>query len=240
MYKFLYYLSAIGENMLNDKLSILKENLLYIHKNINMDFDIILNCYDDDITKIQNMIHSFHFLNKIMIHKKKGRLVELWESNPYHGMISKYDYILYIMDDVLINNLDMKEFIDIKKKHKISFLSPKIMGGTWEYMRNRDNVLGFSNRIEIFCLLFDKDDFIKFMDINDIENPHTWGVDLLLGYFNIKSAICYKFMATHMLPSNTDGGKACSEMNNYLMKHGFANAGQVYDSFTDVYLTIEI
>ena len=67
MYKFLYYLSAIGENMLNEKLSILKDNLLYIHKNINMDFDIILNCYDDDISKIQNMIHSFPFLNKSRI-----------------------------------------------------------------------------------------------------------------------------------------------------------------------------
>ena len=145
------------------------------------------------------------------------------------------------MDDVLINNLNISEFIEIKNKYEISFLSPKVIGGTWNYMRNHnDNILGFSNRVEIFCLLFNKDDFNKYMDINDIENPHTWGVDLLLGHFKIKSAIYYKFMVTHVLKSDTKRETALYEMNKYLMKHGFLHMGQIFDSYADVYSTIEI
>jgi len=199
----------------------------------------MINCYDDD-TEILTLLNTMPFLNKIMIHKKKGRLVELWKSNPYHELISSYDYILYIMDDILINDLDIREFIDIKNKYEISFLSPKVLDSTYEYMRKYDNVLGFSKRIEIYCLLFNKDDFNKFMEINDIENPHTWGIDLLLGYFNIKSAIYYKFVVTHMLPSTTNGIQATYEMNKYLAKHGFSNAMQVLQFYPDVYSTIEI
>lgn len=240
-YKFLYYLSAIGQTNLDIKLAILKNNLNHIYKHINTSFDIMLNCYDDDITEIQTFLNSFDFLNEKIIHKKKGRLVELWLSNPHHDLVSNYDYILYIMDDVLIHNIDINEFINIKNKYEISFLSPKIIGGDWEYMKKHDgNILGFSYRIEIFCLLLTPADFAKFMDISDIENTHTWGIDLLLGHFNIKSAIYYKFKATHILPSTTNRSIAGHEMIKYLNKHGFSNTAHVCSTFTDIYSAIEV
>ena len=245
-YKFLYYLSAIGESNLDKKLEILKENLFYLHESFQTNFDIMLNCYDTNISKIEDFLSSIHFLKNIIIHKKKGRLVELWKTNPHHHLISNYDYILYIMDDVLISNLNMNELIHIKKKYEISFLSPKVVGGSWEYMRNQnDNVLAFSNMIEFFCLLFDKNDFYKFMDIHDIENIHTWGVDLLLGHFGIKSAIYFKFYVTHMLVSTTaDGTKendlAFGEMNKYIKKHGFSSHTEILEKYSNIYSTITI
>lgn len=238
---FIYYLAAIGNPHLDIKLDILKHNLYNIFNNIKIPFDIMLNCYEDDIALIQNMLKSLSFIKKIIIYKKKGRLVELWHTNPYHDLLKKYNYIFFILDDVKIQNMDILELIAIKKKYYIQFLSPKVIGGTWDYMRKYDkNILAFANNIEIFCLLFDYHDFNKFISINDIENTHTWGVDLILGFYNIKSAIYYKFSVEHMLPSNTDGGKAGHEMHVYLNKRGFKSVAEINEKYKPIYKTIEI
>lgn len=245
-YKFLYYLSAIGQGNLDKKFKILKNNLFYLQENFQSSFDIMINCYDNNTTKLEQFLSKIDFLKNIIIYNKKGRLVELWKTNPHHDLISNYDYILYIMDDVLITNLNMSELIHIKEKYDISFLSPKVLGGSWEYMRNQnDNVLAFSNMIEFFCLLLNKNDFCQFMDIHDIENTHTWGVDLLLGHFGIKSAIYYKFCVNHMLVSTTgDGTKenilAFDEMNKYIKKHGFTSHDEILQKYPNIYSTITI
>lgn len=238
---FIYYLAAIGSPNLDIKLDILKNNVIAIFNNIRKSFDIMFNCYEEDETPILNMLKSLSFIDKIIMHKKKGRLVELWFSNPHHDLLKKYSYIFFTLDDVKINHIDIFELIAVKKKYYINFLSPKVVGGTWDYMRKHDNnVLAFANNIEIFCLLFNYNDFNKFLAINDIDNPHTWGTDLLLGYYNIKSAIYYKFEVHHMLPSNTDGGIAGHEMHIYLNKRGFKSVAEVNEKYKPIYKTIQI
>jgi hypothetical protein len=141
----------------------------------------------------------------------------------------------------LVDNLDLLELIAVKKKYYINFLSPKVIGGTWDYMRKfSDNTLAFANNIEIFCLLFSYQDFNKFISINDIENTHTWGTDLLLGYYNIRSAIFYKSVVNHMLPSNTEGGIAGHQMHVYLNKRGFKSVAEVNARYKPIYKTIQI
>ena len=216
---FLYYLSAIGSPDLEIKLEILSHNLLYLYNNLNYSYNIIVNIYDDDATQIEKLLNSFTFLNNIFIHHKKGRLVELWKTNPYHNLINNYDYILYNLDDIKIEKMDIHELIDVKNKYSIEFLSPKVLYATHPYMYNQnDNILAFANKIEIYTLLLTSTDFFKFMDINDIENTHTWGIDLVLGYFNIKSAIYFKFDVSHQLVSNTNKDIADFQMQNYLKK----------------------
>jgi hypothetical protein len=241
-YNFLYYLAAFGENNIDEKINILKHNLFYLYNNIQKKFDIMLNCYDNDTVKIESFLCSIPFLMKIIIHKKKGRLVELWKTNPYHTLIHNYDYILYILDDVKITNLDISQMIHIKNTYSIEFLSPKVLGGTWDYMRNQsDNILAFANKMELFCLLLNESDFNKFMDINDIENTYTWGVDMLLGHFKIKSAVYFKFVVNHMLPSETHGGKAGHYMHQYLNKHGFSTMDELGKQYPlAIYKTIEV
>jgi len=238
---FIYYLAAIGSPDLDVKLDILKNNLNQIYNNIKIPFDIMLNCYDNDSSQINTMLKSIPFISNIIIYKNKGRLVELWYSNPYHHLLQKYNYIFFILDDVKIDNMDILELIAVKKKYYINFLSPKVIGGTWDYMRLHDNnTLAFANNIEIFCLLFDYYDFTKFISINDVENSHTWGVDLLLGYYNIKSAIYYKYSVYHMLPSNTDGGIAGHQMHVYLNKRGFKSVAEVNARYKPIYKTIQV
>ena len=233
---FLYYLSAIGSPDLDTKLEILSHNLQYLYKNLNYSYDIMLNIYDEDSTKIENLLKSFYFLNNIIIHKQKGRLVELWKSNPHHHLIKNYDYILYNLDDVKIEKLDINELIDIKKKYSIEFLSPRVIGGTWDYMQNQnENILGFANKIEIFTLLLNSNDFFKFIDINDIENAHTWGIDLLLGFYNIKSAIYCKFYVNHLLESKTNTDIASAEMHKYLLKYEIDYSSLTDDIYPAIY-----
>jgi hypothetical protein len=222
--RLLYYLSAIGTPRLDIKINILKNNLLHIYKNINSNFDIIINCYNEDDTQIEKEINQsvFPFLENIYIHKKKGILVELWYTNPHHKVLPNYDYILYNMDDVEFTNINILELIEIKNKYQIAFLSPKIIGSSHKYMNmHESNVLAFSKRIEIYTLLLSYKDFLKFLSINSIKNKHTWGVDKILGFLNIKSAICYKFESVHRLPSSSDPSKAMHEMTEYLKSYGF-------------------
>jgi hypothetical protein len=238
---FIYYLAAIGSPYLDIKLDILKHNLMNIYENIRIPFDIFVNCYDDDSKPIHELLNSLTFIRNVIFHNKKGRLIELWYNNPYHSQLKKYEYIFFCLDDVKIQNIDLLELIAVKKKYYINFLSPKVIGGTWDYMRKfSDNTLAFANNIEIFCLLFNYQDFNKFISINDIENTHTWGTDLLLGYYNIRSAIFYKSVVNHMLPSNTEGGIAGHQMHVYLNKRGFKSVAEVNARYKPIYKTIQI
>ena len=136
-YNYLYYLAAIGENNLDKKIDILKHNLFCLYYNIQKKFDIMLNCYDDDTTKIEIFLRSIPFLTNIIIHKKKGRLVQLWKTNPHHHLIANYNYILYILDDVKILNWNIHELIYIKNKYSIAFLSPKVLGDLGLYEKSK-------------------------------------------------------------------------------------------------------
>lgn len=240
---FLYYLAAIGSPNMDIKLDILKHNVTNIYNNIQVPFDIMLNCYDDGdtCTNIKKMLSLLPFLNNVIIHEKKGRLVELWHTNPYHTLLNQYHYVFYILDDVKINNIDIYELINIKNTYAIDFLSPKVIGGTWDYMRNQeDHILALANNIELFCLLLTPRDFHKFINIHDIENSYTWGVDLLLGHFKIKSAICFSFSVHHMLPSTTDGGIAGGQMHDYIRKHGYQSVSQINEKYPPIYKTISL
>ena len=237
---FIYYLAAIGNPYLNYKIKILKHNLCFIFNNIKKPYDIVINCYDDCTLLIETMLNSLSFIRNIFIHNKKGILVELWHTNPHDDILKNYENIFFILDDVKIINVDIINLILIKKTFNISFLSPKVIGGTWDYMRKyNNNVIGFANNIEIFCLLFYYNDFMKFMSINDIDNPWIWGVDLLLGYHNIKSAVYYKFCVKHMLPSNSNHGIAGGQMARYINKRGFKSVNDVNAKYKPIYKIIQ-
>ena len=128
--KLLYYLPAFGNNNLEIKYNILIHNLYYIYNKINKPFDICINFYtiSDDI-KVK--LKSLSFINELYIYEKEGGiLTELFLTNPYNIYISNYDYVLFVLDDVKIMDLDLKNMIEIKEKYNIEILSPKILKST--------------------------------------------------------------------------------------------------------------
>ena len=236
--KFLYYLAAIGNPDFETKVTILKNNLDCIFKDINNNFDILINCYDNvNITSVINKC-SISFLNNIYINYKPGKLVELWNNNPYHVYLTNYDYILFILDDIEIENINIRELIKIKTQYNIEFISPRVENSTWEYMNlYSGSKLGITNRIEIYCFLFNYDDFIKFLSINDIENANIWGVDYIMAHFNIKTAIYYKFNVIHKLKNKSNTVKnydqAIMDMDKFFKKNGYSSREDFLIKFPD-------
>jgi hypothetical protein len=232
--KFIYYLAAIGNPNLDIKIGILKNNLEKIYNDINQNFDIIINCYEEDLS-FNDIITSFNFkfLNNIYIHTKKGVLCELWFSNNYNNKLKDYDYILFMLDDVKILNIDINKLIYIKNKYKIEFLSPKVLKATWPFMKHpKYKNLVITSRVEVYCLLLNNNDFNKFLSLNDINNPYFWGVDYLMSHFDIKTAVFHNNIVEHVIePDKTHHQGAILQMNHFLMKYGYLSDKEIKNKF---------
>ena len=222
MTEFLYYLAAFGSPNVDEKFDILTHNIIYIYNSINSPFDLFVNVYDN--TSFETLInkHRFPFLNNIIIHRQKGILSELWLNNPYHNTFSKYGHILFILDDVKIHNLNIESLINIKQQYNIEFLSPAVRKATWSYMKpQKIKSLVLTHRLEIFCFILKYKDFMKFINLNKIENPNMWGVDYIMSHYKIKCAIYNKCVVEHMFKSASDHLSAINQMDKYFKYHGF-------------------
>jgi hypothetical protein len=238
--KLLYYLAAFGNNNLDIKYNILIHNLNYIYNRTNEPFDICINFYT--ITEdIKVKLRSLSFINELYIYEKEGAvLTELFLTNPHNIHISNYDYVLFILDDVKIINLDLKNMIEIKEKYKIEILSSKILKSTHEFMTHGKH-LTITNAIEVYLLLLTPADLIKFFSLHTIKNKWMWGVDLLFGYYKIKAGILHTCEAEHVLPSNSNRYEASQLMDNYFKTYTkYSTIEQIYSDFPKVIETIEI
>ena len=110
-------------------------------------------------------------------------MTELFLTNPYNNHIQNYDYIIFILDDVRILNIDLLDMIKIKKKHGIKLLSPKVIKSTHSFMNEYEN-LTINNFLEIYFLLLNPKNFYKFISLYNVENKWMWGVDYMYSYYN--------------------------------------------------------
>ena len=215
--RFVYYLAAIGHRGLEVKLNILAKNLNYIYSHLNTNFDIVVNCYNSEDV-VYNFVQQFTFLNKKMFHNKPGVLTELFLTNPHNASLKNYDYILFMLDDVEIQELHLQDMINVKEKYKIDMLSPKVINSTHSFMNSyASHVLTLNNALEVYCLLLKYKDFKRFLSIHTVENKWMWGVDFLFGYFNINTGVYNRSSVKHMLlPSKKNTNNAEKLMRAYL------------------------
>lgn len=232
--KFIYYIASIGNPNLMTKLEILSKNLTYIHLNIKEKFDIILNCYSDH-DLIKKFIGSHYFLSNVYSYNKVGVLTELWMTNPHNQILNSYDYILFMLDDVQIINLDIFKMIQLKNQYCLQILSPKVINATHNYMHNQTyNTLTLNNAVEVYCLLLTPKDFEDYSQLNTIENKWMWGVDMLFGHYNINAGIYYGFEVKHMLPSGSNSLEAFKLGCEYLINRGFKSFSEVEFAYPKV------
>ena len=227
--KFVYYLAAIGHRGLDVKLNILAKNLKYIYSELNTNFDIVINCYNSEDV-INNFMQQFTFINKKMVHNKPGVLTELFLTNPHNAALSAYDYILFMLDDVEIQEMHLRDMIRVKEKYNIEILSPKVINSSHAFMNSYNkNILTLNNALEVYCLLLKYKDFQRFLSIHTLENKWMWGADFLFGYFNIISGVYHKYSVKHMLlPSKKNKNNAERLMWIYLKQVNF------YGSIKDI------
>jgi hypothetical protein len=225
--KLLYYLPAIGYPNLDKKYNILLHNLNYIYNNIKQNFSISINFYDIS-EEIKKTLKDLLFIDTVYIYEKPGILTELFLTNPNNIFISKYDYILFILDDVKIIDIDILAMISIKKQNKIEFLSPKITNSTHSYM-NTNHGLTITNFLEVYLLLLEPKNLLKFFSIHSLENKHMWGVDFMYWYYKIRTGIINDYTANHELPSKSNAKMAEELCNKYLIKATNGKYNNVYE-----------
>lgn len=237
--KLLYYIPAFGEKDIDIKYNILIHNLDYIYNIINEKFDICINFYTIS-DNIKEKLKSIHFIDNIYIYEKEGVLTELFLTNPNNIHIPNYDYILFVLDDVKIHNIDLKNMIEIKEKYKIEMLSSKILKSTWKFM-NAFTDLTINNFLEVYLLLFAPADFTKFCSIHTVKNKWMWGVDFLFGYYNIKVGVLHTCVAEHVLPSKSKHSEAQKLMMDYLRTNTkYTNLNDIKKSFPAIVEAIKL
>lgn len=230
--KLLYYIPSIGGPNLDKKFEYLEYNLNHIHNNIGNNFDIISNNYSD-FDKINNFIGRFSFISNYYNLDKEGILTELWLNNPYNYLIRNYDYVIFVLDDVKIIDLDIEKLIQIKDKYSFNILSPRVINSTHSFMY-RYSCLTINNSLEVYFLLMCPDDFYKYASMNTIENKWMWGVDFLFGFFNLKVGVYNKYNVKHMLKSNSNQTEARKLCDNYINSHGFKTLGHVLRTYPHI------
>jgi len=221
--KFLYYLSCIGNPEFNIKKNILYQNLIYIFYDLKCNFDIIINLYELDenyYNELTTLLESLNFITNKYIYVKKGVLSEVFLTNPYNKYIYNYDYILYILDDVKITNLNLNHMIQIKEQYELEIISPKIINSSHDKWNSLSgNILSINNYLEIYCFLMNPKNIKKFFSLHSIENKWGWGVDLIFGHLNIKVGTYYNCLVEHSLNSMSNQKEGIKCLVEYLGKH---------------------
>ena len=216
--RLLYYIACIGNPDLDIKTEILISNLKYIYGDIQCTFDVCINCYETDETTytiLISIVNGLGFIDNCYCYVKKGVLTELFLTNPHNKIVDNYDYIMFIMDDVKIFDMNLREMVRIKEHLNISVVSPKIINSTYAYMHIHNDVT-INNFLEIYLLVLTPSDFNNFIGLYTIDNRWMWGIDLLFGHFNIKAGILNKFSAIHALPSKSNHMDAQVCLDKYI------------------------
>jgi hypothetical protein len=232
--RLLYYIACIGNPDLDIKTEILISNLNYIYADIQCSFDVCINLYETDESAyaiLHNILNEISFIHHCYVYIKKGVLTELFLTNPHNKFIENYDYIMFIMDDVKICDLQLREMIRIKELLGISVISPKIINSTYEYM-NINTGTTINNFLEIYLVLLTPSDFNRFIGLYTIENRWMWGIDLLFGHFNVKAGLVNKFSAIHSLPSKCNHNDASDCIMTYINTHTqFKELGEIFQMY---------
>lgn len=235
--KLLYYLAAIGPHSYEKKIELFFKNIECIFRDMGDEIstiDVMINMYESNQVFIDSL-YACERIDKIYIHHKKGVLVELWKTNPYHNVIENYDIVLFIFDDIEIEELNLKSMLEVKEKHKLDIISPRVRGASHRWLMDsfqKDEYLLLVNMVEIYMMLITPDVFYRFMEVHDVENKWTWGVDILLGHFGFQCGIYKDACVLHYFPNNRiNNREARKSMIRYIDKHGFDNIQQIKEKY---------
>lgn len=237
--KLLYYLAAIGNHSYDTKINIFFKNITLLANQVkNGTVDVIINMYDKNDSFIQD-ISKCKYIEKHYVHHKKGVLVELWKTNPYHDIIHNYDHILFMYDDVLLTRFNLDNIMLVKNIYQLDIISPKVIGCTHTFLMNNfknNESLFITNAIEIYCILLSPKTFQRYLEIQDIKNKWTWGTDFLLGHFKLKCGVYEQCTANHLFPQKHNNylAEARKCMNTYIKKYGFHSLHDIMAAYSPI------
>ena len=156
--------------------------------NYNRNYDIWVVYYGDD-----NNIYN-KYKNKVdKIWKRKGSKFQNFNYiyKNYYNNLMEYERFFIVDDDIIMNTSDINKLFNISKKYNLSICQPafkeesKISHPITKVVKN--NILRYTNFVEVNTPVFSKDALITFMKYYD-DSLIGWGIDYLYIWANNKDA----------------------------------------------------
>lgn len=202
MEESLYVLiTGFGAPNWEHKVSILKNNLEKICKTKWSKLKITICQYSDNsIYKIpQDLINNYN----IHIIYERGIVGEFIIRHASDELIREYDYIMILLDDVELLEIDFLQMIKYYNDFSFDILSPCLSTDSkfqYNYMITEDNIADIKvvNVCEYFCMLFSTQNFKKYYKHVYPYNPWMWGLDCVLKkHLNLRVGLLNKMTMKH-------------------------------------------
>lgn len=210
--KLFVLVTGFGNNHIEHKFKILSNNIKKIlSKSKDIWRDIIINIvvYEDNyILSINELLNDYIPPNiniNINVIYKKGIVGEFIYTIATPDIISNYDYIMLILDDVeILDNIDWEYLLILKENSESNIISPSMTKTSLLENKNMfvDERNNYNAKIikecEYFCYIMDSSTYInKYYPLLDMDNPWMWGIDLILGLNGIRVCLINSFIVHH-------------------------------------------
>lgn len=194
-------ITGFGTPNWDHKVKILKNNLEKLGKIQWSKLKITVCQYSD---KNMFMIPQ-DLIDKYNIHViyEKGIVGEYIIRHASDELIKEYDYIMLLLDDVELLELDFLKMIKYYNDFSFDILSPCLSTDSkyqYEYMITSPNNVDINvvNVCEYFCLLFSTQNFKKYYIHLYPDNQWMWGLDLVLKkHLQMKVGLLNKMTVKH-------------------------------------------
>jgi len=195
-------ITGFGIPFWDHKINILKHNLEMIHKYPWSKISITICQYSpfDDFQIPTELIDRYH-LNIIY---ETGIVGEFMIKYATKEHLQDYDYVLNILDDVELIQFNWKKALEYIDQFDLDLLSPSMSSDSkiqYNYMLQEPQkhyTLKITSCCEYFCFLAKCNNFQKYHQHLDKNNPWMWGLDLILKkHLNLKVAISNTMIMKH-------------------------------------------
>lgn len=178
-------ISGFGTPHWEHKVEILKNNLEKIHdSNIWKKVHICICQYSDpQLCQIPNELKDKYSIEVIY---EKGIVGEFIHRYASSDRISNYDYILCLLDDIELQQINWNLLTHYVKALEFDLLSPALSRDSkyqYSYMLHEPYNLSsikVTSCCEYFCIFANTRNFKKYYEHVDPKNPWMWGLDLIL------------------------------------------------------------
>ena len=201
--KLLVTIPGIGNNHFDDKKVFLRKNIEIIKNTFTGSVDFLLfNYSDNDFSEFQD--------ENIKIIKERGIIGQYIFNNLKPEYVSKYDYVILMLDDILLSeDFNIDYLVKIYKDNNLNIISPSLSVDSkfsHMFMLNDDkykNSLRIVNFCEYFFYLMDTDSYSKYWNLFDDKTYWLWGIDLCLDIQGFKMGIFNDFKIKHFYISES-------------------------------------
>lgn len=190
---------GFGSPNLQVKKQVLRYNLERIRSYPWSTVSVTICVYDDsDVTDMSDPDITFV--------REKGVVGQFIKRHAPPDVVRTFDYILILLDDVLLQpNVSFENIIKNKELLRLDIISPTLSLDSkfvYKYMLTRPDDafdIKVTSFCELFCFFMDPAAYaVYYPHIDEVNNPWLWGLDLILWYImGLRVGMCNHMTMKH-------------------------------------------